>query len=222
MKIAIDGPAGAGKSTVAKRIARQLRFTYIDTGAMYRALTWNAMQKGIDLNDTQALTALAHSIDIQFQFTPEQQRVICNGYDVTSVIRSPEVSAAVSIVAAQTQVREVMVKAQQQMAQHLDVVVDGRDIGERVLPDADFKFFLTASLEERVARRQLDLINQGYQVDIESIRQDIIQRDRMDMERETGALKILPDSIVIDTTGLSIEEVCAQILTIIEEGGHAI
>lgn len=222
MKIAIDGPAGAGKSTVAKRIAKQLRFTYIDTGAMYRALTWNAMQKGIDLNDTQALTTLAHSIDIQFQFTPEQQRVICNGYDVTGVIRSPEVSSSVSIVAAQTQVREVMAQAQRQMAQYLDVVVDGRDIGERVLPDADYKFFLTASLEERVARRQLDMINQGYQVDQESIRRDIIGRDKMDMERETGALKILPDSIVIDTTGLSIEEVCAQLLNIIKEDGHAI
>lgn len=222
MKIAIDGPAGAGKSTIAKLIANKLGFTYIDTGAMYRALTWKAMQNGIDLNDSQALANLAKSTNINFQYISGEQRVICDGHDVSEVIRSPEVSSAVSAVASQGQVREVMVAMQQVMASHLHVVMDGRDIGERVLPDADYKFFLTASLDERVSRRKRELAGRGYTLDEDALRRDIAERDRMDMERAVGALKILPDSIMIDTTGQSIQEVCARILGLLKEDGHVL
>lgn len=218
MKIAIDGPAGAGKSTLAKALARKLGFLYIDTGAMYRALTWKALQKGLDLGDADALSALASSTDIRFATKAGVQWLNCDGIDVTQIIRSPEVSAAVSKTAAHSAVREIMVKKQQRMAQTSNVIMDGRDIGEVVLPDAEFKFFLTADLEERVQRRALEMQSQGYNINGNSIRQDIQNRDRMDSDRDMGALKVLADSIVLDTGHRSVDEVLAQILSIIGEG----
>lgn len=217
MKIAIDGPAGAGKSTLARALASRLGYIYIDTGAMYRALTWQARQEGIDLDDPHALSRLALEIDIRFHKQNGEQRLICQGLDITDVIRSPQVSSTVSRAAVHPQVREIMVRKQQEMAQAGHVVMDGRDIGEQVLPDADFKFFITADLQKRVERRLLEMDTHGFKVDSDSILHDMRNRDLMDSARSVGALKILPDSIVVDTSSYNAEEVLAQILFLIGE-----
>ena len=217
MKIAIDGPAGAGKSTLARALASRLGYIYIDTGAMYRALAWKALQAGLDLNDATALSTLAAGLDLTFDKQEGEQRLICQGEDITGIIRSPQISAVVSQVAAHPQVRNIMVRKQQQMASAGRVVMDGRDIGEQVLPDADFKFFVTADLQERVQRRLREMESRGYQVDSEAILQDMRNRDLMDSARSVGALKILPDSIVIDTSAYNADEVLAQILFLIGE-----
>lgn len=217
MKIAIDGPAGAGKSTIARMIAKKLGFVYIDTGAMYRALTWKALQQGIDIYNSQGLKELAQATEISFQQTPDMQKVLCDGKDISDVIRSPQVNATVSIVAADARVREIMVKKQQVLAQVSSVVMDGRDIGEQVLPDADYKFFITASLEERARRRMLELEAQGYTTELKELQKDLSRRDQMDRERPVGALKVLPDAILIDTSGLSIEACLQKILDMIGE-----
>ena len=217
MKIAIDGPAGAGKSTLARALAARLGYIYIDTGAMYRALTWKALQGGLDLNDSMALSELAEGLDIAFNKQDGQQRLLCQGEDISAIIRSPQVSAAVSQVAAHPQVRQIMVHKQQQLARAGRVVMDGRDIGEQVLPDANFKFFVTADLQERAERRLQEMEARGFQVDKESVLQDMCNRDLMDAARSVGALKILPDSIVIDTSAYNAEEVLAQILYLIGE-----
>ena len=217
MKIAIDGPAGAGKSTVARMVANKMGFVYIDTGAMYRALTWKALQQGIDLHHSQALKDLAQATDISFTKAADTQRVICDGEDVSEAIRSPRINSTVSTVAADPMVREIMVEKQQILARVSCVVMDGRDIGETVLPDADYKFFITASLEERAHRRLLELEAQGFTTGLEELRKDIANRDQMDCERPVGALKILSDAIVIDTSFLSIDESLRKILDIIGE-----
>jgi len=217
MKIAIDGPAGAGKSTVARELARELGFIYIDTGAMYRALTWKALQEGIDLEDPKALYELAVNTDIHFTFNSTEQKVMCDDVDITFLIRSPEVSSVVSKVASCPDIRRVMVRRQQEMAANISVVMDGRDIGEYVLPDAEYKFFLTANLDERIRRRKKERAEQGFEVDDESIKSEIIERDRNDTQREVGALKVLNDSIVIDTSNLSVKEVVNRMLSIIRE-----
>jgi CMP/dCMP kinase len=218
MKIAIDGPAGAGKSTVARALAQQLGCIYIDTGAMYRALTWKALCRGIDLQDAASLKEMAIAIDIHFDTQAGKQRIICDGEDLTEVIRSPQINAAVSVVAAPAGVREVMVRKQQEMARTNSVVMDGRDIGELVMPNADYKFFLTADLQERTQRRSRDMERLGFDQDLMSMQKDIESRDQMDSQRKVGALKILPDSIVIDTSQSTSEEVLSQILSIIGEG----
>ncbi|MBC7075772.1 MAG: (d)CMP kinase [Syntrophomonadaceae bacterium] len=217
MKIAIDGPAGAGKSTVARELARELGFIYIDTGAMYRALTWKALQEGIDLEDPKALYELAVNTDIHFTFNSTEQKVMCDDVDITFLIRSPEVSSVVSKVASCPDIRRVMVRRQQEMAANISVVMDGRDIGEYVLPDAEYKFFLTANLDERIRRRKKERAEQGFEVDDEAIKNEIIERDRNDTQREVGALKVLNDSIVIDTSNLSVKEVVNRMLSIIRE-----
>jgi len=215
MKIAIDGPAGAGKSTIARKIASELDFVYIDTGAMYRALTWEALNKGINTNDAAALQKLALSSDIHFE---NGQQIYCNNINVTSDIRLPRITEAVSGVASHPAVREIMVEKQQDMALTADIVMDGRDIGECVLPDAEYKFFITASIEERARRRMKELQAKGIACDLQKIKNDIAARDQSDMQRPTGALKILDDSIIIDTSNLSIDEVAARLYAIIREG----
>lgn len=217
MQIAIDGPAGAGKSTVAKALAQKLGYIYIDTGAMYRALTWFAVHNGIDLDDPDYLAALASDLDMYFTSSPTSQRLICNGSDLTDLIRTPEINKSVSLVAVHPQVRAVMVKKQKEMARTNDVVMDGRDIGELVLPEADFKFYLTAGIEQRALRRAREQELQGYRQEPAIIMRDIEVRDRLDSEREVGALKILPDSIVIDTSNCRAAEVLAQIMAIVLE-----
>lgn len=217
MQIAIDGPAGAGKSTVARMIAEKLGFVYIDTGAMYRALTWKALKNSLDLQDAGQLYELAINTNVRFEKQGAVQKVICDGIDVSEAIRSPLINANVSIVAAKPRVRKIMVKKQQDMARRTNVVMDGRDIGEQVLPDADYKFFITASIEKRARRRILEMEKQGFAIDEKEVLQDIEKRDRMDQERDIGALKISAESIVIDTSLLSIEEVLGQMLKIIGE-----
>lgn len=216
MKIAIDGPAGAGKSTMARTLAAKLGYLYIDTGAMYRALALKALRATLNLNDPQELLDLALHTQICFEPDHQQQKVICDGFDVTEAIRSPEVSSVVSQVAAHPDLRKQMVIMQRDMASNHSVVMDGRDIGECVLPDADYKFYVTASLQERAQRRIRELQANGYEVNEEEIKKDIENRDYTDSHREVGALKILPDSIIIDTSDLTIEEAVAKILSFIE------
>ncbi len=217
MKIAIDGPAGAGKSTVARELARELGLIYVDTGAMYRALAWKALKEGINPEDSKALYELATTTSIHFVFEPTGQKVICGSEDVTDLIRSPEVSEVVSKVASYPAVRKVLARRQQEMAYNVSVVMEGRDIGECVLPDAEYKFYLTASAEKRIRRRMKERAEKGYKADEESVRKEIIERDRSDSQREVGALKILDDSIVIDTSDLSVKEVVHRMLSVIRE-----
>jgi cytidylate kinase len=219
MKIAIDGPAGAGKSTIARILAAKLGVLYIDTGAMYRALALKALKTAINLHDPQDLLELALHTHIHFELNNQQQKVICDGRDVTGAIRSPEVSAVVSQVAVHPAVRKQMVIMQRDMARNHSVVMDGRDIGECVLPDADYKFYVTASLEERTKRRIKELQANGYEVDEERVKREIMQRDHQDSHREVGALKLLPDSILIDTSALTVDQAVTKIMKIIQ-GAH--
>lgn len=216
MKIAIDGPAGAGKSTIARILAAKLGVLYIDTGAMYRALALKALKTTINLHDPQDLLELALHTHIHFELNNQQQKVICDGRDVTGAIRSPEVSAVVSQVAVHPAVRKQMVIMQRDMARNHSVVMDGRDIGECVLPDADYKFYVTASLEERTKRRIKELQANGYEVDEERVKREIMQRDHQDSHREVGALKLLPDSILIDTSALTVDQAVTKIMKIIQ------
>lgn len=214
MSIAIDGPAGAGKSTVAREVARKLKITYIDTGAMYRALTYAALQQSISLEDGEKLRQLLDSIDLSLHWVDGMQHISLNGADISQEIRSLEVSKNVSSVAKHPIIREKMVQLQQEMAQTQEVVMDGRDIGTHVLPEAQLKIFLTASIEERARRRYTELVEKGENPDLHQLEQDIAARDRMDSERETAPLRPASDSIMLDTTGMGINEVIDKIISL--------
>ncbi len=213
INIAIDGPAGAGKSTVAKLVAKKLGFLYIDTGAMYRALTLKALEVGIDLSNVKELADLAVKTTVYLKESTEGLKVFLDERDVSLDIRSPLVSQNVSQVAKVLEVREKMVSLQREMASQGDVVMDGRDIGTFVLPDAHLKFFLTATLEERANRRYMELKGQGYSVDFEELVKDIANRDKLDEEREIAPLIQAEDATLIDTTGLTIEGVADLIIS---------
>ncbi|MED0653038.1 (d)CMP kinase [Geobacillus stearothermophilus] len=217
INIAIDGPAAAGKSTVAKLIARRLSYVYIDTGAMYRALTYRALQCGVDVHDEQALLSLLRDTHIELQPSPQGQLVFVNGEDVTDIIRGEAVTNAVSFVAQHPLVREEMVARQRAMAKGGGVVMDGRDIGTNVLPNAEVKIFLKASVEERARRRHEENIARGFPSDFETLKEEIARRDRLDSERETAPLRKAPDAVEIDTTSLSVEEVAARIMEVVNE-----
>jgi len=224
IRIAIDGPAGAGKSTVARLLANRLRILYIDTGAMYRALTWKLLELGMLVDDAEAIARLAESVDIELIFDPDREIiVICDGQDVTEQIRSPQVSAAVSYVAQIPAVRERMSSLQQTWARQTDIVMDGRDIGTIVIPDAEYKFFLTACLEKRVQRRMLDLAEKAYFPSYQQVENDIVARDAMDSNRTCGPLLIAEDAICIDTSKLSADQVADYIVKIVQpDNRHAL
>ena len=213
MIIAIDGPAGAGKSTVAKILAKKLGFLYLDTGAMYRALTWKALETGTDINDEAAMKALARDSTIDLKAAPEGLAVLIDGRDVSSAIREPRVSARVSDVAKIAGVRGVMVSLQKKLGHSKDCILDGRDIGTVVFPDADHKFFVDASCAERVERRFKDFKNLNIGgVSREQVEKDLTNRDHIDSTRECGPLKKADDAVYLDTTSLSIDQVVEKML----------
>lgn len=215
--IAIDGVSGSGKSTLAKQLAGKLHFMYLDTGAMYRALTWKALRAGIDLHDGDQVTALAHKTHLTIRRSDGGMRVFIDGVDVSDDIRKPDVADAVSIVSAHRGVREVMVKLQRQIAAQNDIVLEGRDVGTVVFPNADIKFYLDASVEERARRRLLELKEKGIAVTLDEVKKNIEERDRIDSTRDISPLKKAADAIVIDSTCLSIEEKTEKALACIHE-----
>ncbi|SFA73489.1 cytidylate kinase [Lentibacillus halodurans] len=210
--IAIDGPAAAGKSTVSKMVAKELSFIYIDTGAMYRAFTYKALRDQISLEDEQKLSELLADTNIELEQGKNQQHVLVDGEDVTHDIRSEEVTNHVSYTAKHPNVRREMVKRQRGLAQKRCVVMDGRDIGTHVIPNAEVKIFLKASVEERARRRYEENLQKGFSTDFEKLKQEIEQRDRIDSKREIAPLIKADDAIELDTTDLSIDEVAASIL----------
>jgi cytidylate kinase len=217
ISIAIDGPAAAGKSTVAKIIAKKLGYIYIDTGAMYRALTFKAIQNGVDVNNEEELFKLLSQITIKLIPSDDKQLVFIDQNDVSELIRTPEVTRNVSYVAKHGLVREKMVSLQREYAVNGGVVMDGRDIGSHVLKDAEVKIFMIASVEERAIRRHNENIQKGFESDLEELKKEIATRDKIDSEREVTPLKKADDAIPLDTTSKSIEEVVEAILSIVHE-----
>lgn len=217
INIAIDGPAGAGKSTVAKRVADHLSFLYIDTGAMYRALTYFALKQGIDPEDEALLSHLLDSIHIQLKVSEEGTYVFVNDENVTEAIRSTEVTNLVSAVAKHRAIRMSMLNMQREMAKEGGAVLDGRDIGTHVLPNAEVKVFLTASVDERAKRRHEQNIEKGLPSDLATLKQEIATRDELDSSREVAPLQKAEDAIEVNTTTLTIDEVVAHILELVNE-----
>lgn len=210
--IAIDGPAAAGKSTVSKAVAKKLGFTYIDTGAMYRAFTEYVLRKGVDPQNEKECVKLIPEVDITLY---PDGKVMCSGKDVTKEIREPHVSKNVSYIASYKDIRLAMVDLQRKMAESVSVVMDGRDIGTYVLPNADVKIFQIASVEERAKRRYLENKEKGIECTLESIIADVQRRDKIDSSRAFAPLKPAEDSIELDTSKLSIEESVQAVLDII-------
>lgn len=217
LQVAIDGPASAGKSTVAKLVAHKLNYIYCDTGAMYRAVTWAAIHDGIRLDDEKSLRVLLHSINIRFIPSATGQRVFVNEKEVTEEIRMPEISNNVSTVAAQVPVRKSLTDLQQEIANAGGIVMDGRDIGTTVLPDAEIKIFMVASVRERALRRYKENIEKGIQTPLEVLEQEIEERDRKDSTRTISPLSKAADAVQLDTTNLTIEQVVNKIMEIIEK-----
>lgn len=215
--VAVDGPAGSGKSTVAKEIAKALGILYIDTGAMYRTVGMVCLKKGIDPTDESAVVASLDSLDMKIFPEAGGQRILLDGEDITSRIRTEEIGKAASCVAAYQKVREKLVEIQQGLAKEQSVIMDGRDIGTKVLPDAEVKIYLDASVEERAKRRVGELEAQGKPADLETIREEIAQRDYQDMHRENSPLCRADDAVNVDTTGLDIPAVTEKLLALIAE-----
>ncbi|MBC2870137.1 (d)CMP kinase [Bittarella massiliensis] len=215
LSIAIDGPAGAGKSTIARTAAGALHFIYVDTGALYRAIGYHGLQVGADLTDTAAIKALLPELQVDLRFVGGQQRVFVGGEDVSDFIRSPQVSKAASQVSAVQEVRDFLMETQRSLARKNSVIMDGRDIGTVVLPDADLKIFLTASPEARAQRRCKELAEKGSPIPYEEVLRDIQQRDYDDSHREAAPLKQAADAVLVDTSELnlaeSVDAVCALI-----------
>lgn len=215
MIIAIDGPSGAGKSTVAKAVARNLDFSCLDTGAMYRAIAWRAVTDGVALDDEAALGELARMHQITFEHEagdPIPKRVLLDGVDITQAIRTAEIDKAVSPVSATPSVREALTDQQRRIGRSGDYVIEGRDIGSVVFPDAELKVFLTASSEERAHRRVRQNVDRGVgSIDFDEVLKDIIRRDEADSKRSTSPLVIPDDAIVIDSTNHYIEDIIARI-----------
>lgn len=217
ISVAIDGPAAAGKSTVAKIVAEHFSYVYVDTGAMYRALTYKALQNHVDVEDEQELHRLLIETDIQLKPSKKGQLVFVDGEDVTEKIRTHEVTASVSAVAKHRAVREEMVKMQKELGKNGGVVMDGRDIGTHVLPHAELKIFLIASVDERAQRRHFENLQKGFTSDLEKLKKEIAARDKYDSEREVSPLRKAEDAIEIDTTSMSIQQVADKIISLMNE-----
>jgi len=214
IQIAIDGPAGSGKSTISKIIARQLDIIYLDTGAMYRGVTYKALQNNVKAEDIDTLAELLENTEMTFK----GDQLILDGVDCSEEIRLPLIAENVSVYAAVRIIREDLVRRQQEIGQRHSIIMDGRDIGTVVLPNATYKIYLTASVEERAERRHKELIEKGHDVEIETIKKDIEQRDYNDMNRETSPLKKADDAYEVDTTGLAINDVVEAIIKIVDKG----
>lgn len=214
--VAIDGPAGAGKSTIAKAAAKELGFIYVDTGALYRAIAYNAVTKGV-IDDTQKIIDMLTDTNVELKYVDGVQAVYLNGDDVSAYIRTPEISMGASKVSAIPQVREFLLNLQRDIAQKNNVIMDGRDIATVVLPNADVKIFLFASPECRAQRRYKELIEKGEDVTLEDVLADVNQRDYQDSHREIAPLKPSDDSVMADTSKLNLEESIQLIINIIKE-----
>lgn len=215
--IAIDGPAGAGKSTIAKKLAADLGYVYVDTGAMYRAMAYYFLQNGIDANDENAIADACPKVDVTIQYVDGEQQVILNGENVNGVIRKEEVGNMASATSVYPVVRTKLVDLQRQLAARENVIMDGRDIGTVVLPNANVKIFLTASSKVRAQRRFDELTAKGAACNIDEIEKDIIDRDYRDMHRETSPLKQADDAVLLDSSDLDIDGVVAAMKKIIDE-----
>ena len=219
MQIAIDGPAGAGKSSVAKEVARRLGLHYLDTGAMYRAITYKALQEGIDLTDGAKLAQAACSCNLGFEQDEETAagtRIFLDNEDITAAIRSSEINKHVSIVSKSPELRSELVALQRKIAKNSDgIVMEGRDIGTNVLVQADFKFFISASVEERARRRWQEMKKKGIDYPFDDIKAEIIMRDEIDQGREVSPLTIAPGAEIIDTTTYTEDEVVEKLLSYI-------
>lgn len=216
IRIALDGPSGSGKSTIAKRLSKELDILYLDTGAMYRATALKALKCGIDSFDAVGVGSFIDDIDLQIKYVDGTQHTILDGEDVSEKIREPHVSMAASNISSLKSVRLKMVEMQRQIASGTSCVLDGRDIGSYVLPDADFKFYITASVEERAQRRFKQLAEKGHNVDFEMLKAEIEQRDYNDKNRDFSPLKKADDAIEIDTSDMTIDEVCNTVLSYVK------
>lgn len=221
MNIAIDGPAGAGKSTIAKRLAKQLGFIYVDTGAMYRAMAYYFLKNGIAASDESAIAAACPAVEVTIAYENGEQQVILNGENVNGVIRTEEVGNMASATSVYPVVREKLVELQRLLAAKSDVIMDGRDIGTCVLPDAQVKIYLTASSATRAKRRYEELLAKGTDCNLDEIEKDIIDRDYRDMHREASPLSQAEDAILVDSSKLNVDEVVDTIYNIYATKGQA-
>ncbi len=217
LNIGIDGPVGAGKSTVADAVAAKLGILHLDTGAMYRALGLTALRQNIDVQDEQAIVDLCGRLKISVSHEADGQHTFVEGEDVTGLIRTQEVGMAASTVSRYAEVRKAMVRLQQKLASETDMLLDGRDICTTVLPNATAKIYLTASAEERARRRFLELQKKGSEENYEQVLREVIKRDEQDMNRPVEPLRQAPDAVLVDSTNLSFDEVVDAILAIVEE-----
>lgn len=218
IRVAIDGPAGAGKSTVAKKVADMFQMEYIDTGAMYRAVTWGIIRDAIPLDDEPQLRAFLQSLQLTVEYDADgRQKVWLNGQEISEQIRSPQVTGYVSVVAARPMVRERLVELQREIARRKSVIMDGRDIGTVVFPDADVKFFITASLEVRAMRRYRELLARGQKVDLEAVKQELQRRDELDSARAHSPLQPAPDAVILDTSEMTLAEVVERVSEVIRQ-----
>jgi cytidylate kinase len=215
--IAIDGPAASGKSTTAREVAQRLGYIYIDTGAMYRAVTLKALENQVNVHDINKVAELAEKVKIEFGKNNQKTIIYLDGKDVSDDIRAPRIDQQISPVAANPEVRKVMVKKQQEMGKHGGVILDGRDIGTVVFPKAELKIYMLASVEERALRRKREMEQKGLEIDLDKIENDIRYRDRQDMGRSHGPLKKAEDALEIDTTRLTIEQQVDLILKLAKE-----
>lgn len=215
--VAIDGPAGAGKSTIARRAAERMRFVYVDTGAIYRTVGYAACARGLTLQDTAKIAAMLPELSVSLRWEDGLQHMLLNGADVTALIRQPEISTYASVCAAIPEVRAFLLNTQREIAKTHSVVMDGRDIGTVVLPQADVKIFLTASVEVRARRRYLELQEKLAPETYETVLAEMIERDRRDSERAAAPLRQAPDAVLLDTSELNLEESIDAVVRVILE-----